>query len=191
MKNSNEERKKKITETHQHSYISLLHLKLGMGLGVKAMDLPGRAAGGGVLVCRVVHLGADISIKVGIAQPLQSLVLVQVLRLGGTDDMTGNGDGDVADPVEAGVEPALGSLLLGQGIRKTNGRGVDHLLGNVDRLAENGSETDSGEDVHVVTLARVIGDTISLDLGEGRSGGKDSLVVGELHGLGKGALGLA
>lgn len=98
---------------------------------------------------------------------------------------------NVTDPIERRVEPVLGTLLLGQGFRKTYGRSIDHLLGDVDGLAENGSKSDTREDIHVVALARVVGDTVSLEFGEGRTGGEDGFVICVFHGLLECAFGLA
>lgn len=140
---------------------------------------------------RVVHLGLDVRVQVCIAQPLESLVPIHIFLLRSTDDSTSDVDRDVTNPVKRRIEPILGPLILSQRLRKTYSRSIDHLLGDVDRFAENGAKTDPWENIHVVALAGVVGNAVSLDFREGGARSEEGLVVGVLHGLFECALRLA
>lgn len=81
-----------------------------------------------------------------------------------------------------------------QAASESGGRGVDHLVSDAAGLAKNGTETQTGEDVDVVTLVGVVGDGTVLALDgngvEGRAGGEEDGALGPLDGLLKGALSL-
>ena len=138
----------------------------------------------------VIHPLPDIRIQVLVVQRAQRNLPVDPARLRGPDDAPGHDDADVPDAADVRVEPAVGALLAGEGEGEGGGGGVDHVLGDVHGLGQDGAEADAREDVHVVALARgeqaavVVGEG-----GEGRARGEEAPPVGVLDGVGEGALG--
>lgn len=150
-----------------------------------------RASRGNVFLAWVIHALSDVLVELTIREPLNLLVAVEVLLLGATDDFSGDADGDFSDAVEVGVEPRLSMFLLVESLGETLGGSVNHLLRDVDSLAEKSTETDTWEDVHVISLSGMINSTVGTSvIREWRSRSKDNLLVGPLHSLVKSALGL-
>lgn len=141
-------------------------------------------SGGDVLLSWVIHALADDLVKLDVGQVLQLLIHVDVFGLCAADDLAGDTDRDFSDAVEGWVQPADGVLLLSERLGETLGGGIDHLLGNVHSLAEKSAETDTWEDVHIVTLTWVVGGTVLAEVvWEGGARGEDDLLIGPFHGL--------
>ena len=100
-----------------------------------------------VLLERVVHAGSDVLVELVVGDVAESQLAVDLLGLGGANDTTGDDDGDVPDALNGRVEPVLLNLVGKEGSAESLGRGVDHGLGDGDRLRKNGTETETREDV--------------------------------------------
>lgn len=95
----------------------------------------------------VVHARADVVVELFVRDVAQGKLAVHAVLLCGADYTSGDDDGDFADAGDVGVKPIFGDLLGQERGRKSFGGGVDHVLGDVDRLGENCAETNSREDV--------------------------------------------
>lgn len=115
----------------------------------------------------VVHPLADVLLELLVVQAADAELAVNTGGLGGADHTTGDDDADIADATDIGVQPVLVALLRGESGGKSFGRGVDHGLGDVDCARQDGAETDTREDVHVVALAGLEGLALVLQSGEG------------------------
>lgn len=138
---------------------------------------------------RVVHAGLDPGIQVLVAHAAQGGFAVDLGLLCRPDDVAGHNDRDLTDAGQVGVEKAtlnlLGKESLGEGLT----RGVDHAVGDLDRLGKNSTQTNTREDIHVVALAGVVGAGLASSVGvghggEGRTRGKQHAAIG----VGDGAL---
>lgn len=119
------------------------------------------------LSVRVIHAGLDPGVQAVVVHGAQVGLPVNLGLLGSADDLAGDHDADLTDAGEVGVEETAVDLLSSQGLREGLARGVDHAVGDLDGLGEDGSHTNSGEDVHVVALARVVGAGFAGRVGEG------------------------
>lgn len=130
----------------------------------------------------VVHAGLDPQVQVGVGHLAETSLTVDVIGLGGTDDITGDNNADLANAGNVGVEQTTLELLGGEGLGEGLAGGIDHAIGDTDSLGQNAAETDTGEDVHVVTLAGVVGAGLTGGVGEGgvgegRSGSEEAAAV--------------
>lgn len=154
--------------------IETLHCQRGRAqAGQQSTNFPLQGQDFGV---RVVHASLDPSVEAVVAHGTQVGLTVHLGLLRCADDLAGDHDTDLTDPGQVRVEESAVDLLSRQGLREGLARGVNHAVGNLDGLGQDGSHTNTGEDIHVVALAGVV-DT-------GLSGG-----VGEREGLERGARG--
>ena len=131
----------------------------------------------------VVHAGLDPDVQIGVAHVAETGLTVNLVLLGGADDVAGDDNADLADAGDVGVEQTALKLLGGEGLGESLSGGVDHAVGDADGLGQNAAQTDTGEDVHVVTLAGVVGAGLTSGVGEGavgegRAGGEEAAAVG-------------
>jgi hypothetical protein len=143
------------------------------------------------LLERVVHALPDVLVKLLVAELAQLGGTVDTVLLSGTDDATSDNDGDLTDAADVGVQPAISDLLLVEGGGQGRGGGVDHVLCDGRGLGENGAESDTGENVHVVSLAGCEKAAVVLHRREWRSGSKETAALGVEDSLLECALGLA
>lgn len=145
----------------------------------------------------VVDLALDVLGQGDVAPllPLVPLCLGQgadALPPGGLHHLAGDDDAGFADALDAWVDETLVDLLGVEGASQGSGGLVDHGVGDPCRLGEDGAQTDTGEDVDVVTLVGVVCDSLIRSLDgvrvEGRAGGKDDAALGPVDGLLEGAL---
>lgn len=139
----------------------------------------------------VVHALLDVLGEGLVVHVAEAELAVDASLLGSANDTAGDNDADVADAADVGVEPVLLDLLGQERGREGLSGSVDHGLGDVDGLGEDGAETYTGEDVHVVALAGLESLALVLDGGEGRARGEEAAALGVLDGVLEGALGLA
>lgn len=111
------------------------------------------------------------------------------LLLGLPDQAEGDLGADIADALDARIDEVEATLFVRQGVRETEGGGLDHAVRHGGHAGKDRAEADTGEDVHVVALAGVQHAPVVLLLGEGRAGREDDLAVGPLDGLVELALG--
>lgn len=114
----------------------------------------------------IVHLGLDVLVQFLVGEELEELLPVDAIPLGGADHLPGDDDRDLANPLELRVEIATGDLSLIQGVGETSGGRVYHAVRDVRGFAENSRQSDTGENVHVVSLAGGSLDAIDDDRGE-------------------------
>lgn len=143
----------------------------------------------------VVHAGLDPQVHVGVGHLAETSLTVDVVGLGGADDVAGDNNANLANAGDVRVEQTTLELLGGEGLGKGLTGGVDHAVGDTDGLGQNAAETDTGEDVHVVTLAGVVGAGLTGSVGEGgvgegRAGGEEAAAIGVGNGGLKVTLGL-
>jgi len=153
-----------------------------------AGDTTGNTARAGLT--RIIHLLLDEFVELLVIQPLQVFLSVEITSLRSTDDLASDNNGNFTNSAEIRVQPPFRFFLVVDGLGKSSGRGVDHVLGDMGGLAEDSSESDTREDIHIVALT---GDVLNAVVGVGwewRAGGKDDLSVGPLHGLLECAFGL-
>lgn len=99
-----------------------------------------------LLLERVVHAVPDELIHLLVRNVAQREFAVHPVALRGAYDAAGDNDGDVANAADVRVEPVGLDLFRGEGGGEGFGGGVDHILGDADGLAEDGSQADAGED---------------------------------------------
>ena len=126
---------------------------------------------------RVVHALDDVGIELLVRQVAELRGAVNTVLLGSANDTTSDDNGDFANAADVGVQPAISNLLLVQGCREGLGGGVDHVLCDGGGLGENGTETDTRENVHVVALAGGEELAVVLQGGEWRAGGEQAAAL--------------
>lgn len=151
--------------------------------GEEVTDLALQSADLGV---RIVHASPNPVIQLDVAHRAQSDLAIDLVFLGGTHHLAGDDDADLTDASDVGVEQTTLDLLRSQGSRERLARGVDHAVGDTDGLGQNAAQTDTGEDIHVVTLAGVVGLGLAGGVGEGegregRARGEETTTVGVLN----------
>ena len=160
--------------------------------GEKVTDLALQSAD---LSVRVVHAGLDPVVHLDVAHRAERSLAVHLVLLGGAHHLAGDNDADLADAGDVRVEEATLELLGGEGLREGFTGGVDHAVGDADGLGQDAAQADTGEDVHVVALAGVVGVGLASGVGEGAggeggTGGEEAAAVGVLDGRLKVTLGL-
>lgn len=95
---------------------------------------------------RVVHPVADVLLHLVVGEVADGELAIDAVALRGTDDATRDHDRDVPDPVDVRVEPVRLNFFRREGGGEGFGRGVDHILSHAYGLAQDGAETDAGED---------------------------------------------
>lgn len=150
-------------------------------------------------VPRVVDLALDVLGQGDIA-PLLPLVPLRLgqgadaLPPGGLHHLTSHNNAGLADALDAWVNETLVDLLCVQRAGQSGGGLVDHGVGDLCRLCEDGTQTDAREDVDIVSLVGVVCDSMVRSLdgvgAERRARGKDDTALGPVDGLLEGALGL-
>lgn len=83
--------------------------------------------------------------------PLVPLLLGQcgdTIAAGGLHDLAGDNDGRLTDTLDTGIYQAVADLVGVERVGQSGGRGVDHIVGDPGGLGQNGSETDTGENIH-------------------------------------------
>jgi hypothetical protein len=165
----------------------MIRLKLGK-VGSEFLDLVLNllALGEGIVHALLDVLGQGLVVHVAEAE-----LAVDTSLLGSADDAAGDNDADLADAADVGVHPVHLDLLGEERLREGLARGVDHGLSDVDGLGQDGTESNTGEDVHVVSLARLKSLAVVLESGERRARSEEDAALGVLDGVLEGALGLA
>jgi len=135
----------------------------------------------------VVHAGLDPVVQIGVRHAAEVGLAINLVVLSSTDHLAGDDDADLTDAGDIGVEQTTLNLLSSQGSRERLARGVDHAVGDTDGLGQNAAQTDTREDIHVVTLAGVVGAGLALGVGEGesregRTRGEEATTVSVLDG---------
>ena len=130
-------------------------------------DLTLEAADLGV---RVVHAGLDPVVQIGVAHVAELGLAVDLVLLSRADHVAGDHDADLANAGDVGVQQAALDLLGGQSLGEGLTRGIDHAVCHTDGLGQDAAQTDTGEDIHVVALARVVGAGLTRRVGEGLGG---------------------
>lgn len=136
---------------------------------------------------RVVHAGLDVVVQVGVAHLAESSLTVDTVGLGSTHHLAGDDNADLTDASDVGVEQTTLDLLGSQSGGESLTGSIDHAVGDTDGLGQDAAQTDTGEDVHVVTLAGVIRAGLAGRVGEGhggerRAGGEKATTIGVLDG---------
>lgn len=135
----------------------------------------------------VVHAGLDPVVQIRVGHVAEVGLAIDLVVLGSADHLAGDDDADLTDASDIGVEQTtldlLGSESGGEGLAG----GVDHAVGDTDGLGQNAAQTDTGEDIHVVTLAGVVGLGLAGRVGEGecregRTRGEEAATIGVLDG---------
>lgn len=114
----------------------------------------------------IVHTGLDPGIQSGIVHVAQGSLAVDLGFLGRTDHIARHNNANLADAGQVGVEETIVDLLGRQSLGESLTRGIDHGVGDLDRLGEDSTQTDTREDIHVVTLAGVVGASLTGGVGE-------------------------
>lgn len=135
------------------------------------------------LSVRVIHAGLDPVVQLDVAQRAERDLAVNLVLLGSAHHLAGNDDANLADAGDVGVEQATLELLSVESGGEGLAGGVDHAVCDADGLGQDAAEADTGEDVHVVTLARVVGAGLAGGVGEGAvgeggAGGEEAAAVG-------------
>lgn len=95
---------------------------------------------------RVVHPVADVLLHLVVGEVADGELAIDAVALRGADDAARHHDRHVADPVHVRVEPVRFDFFRCEGGGERLGRGVDHVLSYAYGLAQDGAETDAGED---------------------------------------------
>ena len=148
--------------------------------GEKVTDLTLKSAD---LSVRVVHAGLDPVVQLDVAHRAQGNLAVHLVLLGSAHHLAGDDDTDLADAGDVRVEQTTLQLLAGEGSGEGSAGGVDHAVCDTDGLGQDAAETDTREDVHVVSLAGVVGAGLAGgvgegEVGEGGAGGEETAAVG-------------
>lgn len=135
----------------------------------------------------VVHAGLDPVLQIGIRHVAEVGLAVNLVVLGSTNDLAGDNDANLTNAGDVRVEQTTLKLLGGQSGRQRLAGGVDHAISDTDGLGQNAAQTDTGEDIHVVTLAGVVGLGLASGVGEsavgeGRTGGEEAATISVLDG---------
>lgn len=135
------------------------------------------------LSVRVIHAGLDPVVQLNIAHRAEGDLAVHLVLLGSAHHLAGDDDTDLADAGDVRVEQTTFELLASEGSGEGIARGVDHAVCDADGLGQDAAEADTGEDVHVVTLAGVVsagltGGVGEGEVGEGGAGGEEAAAVG-------------
>lgn len=98
-------------------------------------------------VVRSVHGGGNEVFEVS-----RFLDLRQALGEGSARDSDGDFLGDLTNAVDVRIEHASGALFHGQRVGESEASLVEHVVADATGTNEVGSETQGGENVHVVAL---------------------------------------
>lgn len=133
----------------------------------------------------VIHAGLDPVVQIGVRHAAEVGLPINLVVLSSTDHLAGDDNADLTDTGDIGVEQTTLDLLRSEGSRERLARGVDHAVGDTDGLGQNAAQTDTREDIHVVTLAGVVCAGLALGVGEGegregRARGEETTTVGVL-----------
>lgn len=139
----------------------------------------------------VVHAATDVLVHLLVGEVTKSQLAVHAVLLGSADDAASDDDGDIADAVDVGVEPVRSDLLIQKRGRESFAGSVDHVLRDVDSLAEDCTEANSREHVNVVALTWNELLVAVSQSWEWRTGRKEAFAVSVLDGVFEGTLGLA
>jgi len=139
----------------------------------------------------VVHALLDVLGQSLVVHVAETKLAVNASLLGSADDTAGNNNADLADAADVRVHPVLLDLLGEKRLREGLARGVDHGLSDVDSLGQDGTESNTGEDVHVVALTGLKSLTVVLKSREGRARSEEDTALSVLDGVLEGALRLA
>lgn len=139
----------------------------------------------------VVHALLDVLGQSLVVHVAEAELAVDTSLLGGADDTAGNDNADLTNAADVRVHPVLLDLLGEERLREGLTRDVDHGLGDVDSLGQDGTESNTGEDVHVVALARLKSLTVVLKSRERRARSEEDTALSVLDGVLEGALRLA
>jgi hypothetical protein len=135
------------------------------------------------LSVRVIHAGLDPVVQLDVAQRAERDLAVNLVLLGSAHHLAGNDDANLTDAGDVGVEQATLELLSVESGGEGLAGGVDHAVCDADGLGQDAAEADTGEDVHVVALAGVVGAGLASGVGEGAvgeggAGGEEAAAVG-------------
>lgn len=103
--------------------------------------------------------------------------------LGSADDLHGNNGADVPNAVNARVQQVRRTLLGSESLGQGQSGSLDHAVRDGGGASQEGAETDTGEDEHVVALAGFHLLAIVLDGSVRAAGGEEDLAVGPLDGI--------
>jgi hypothetical protein len=135
------------------------------------------------LSVRIVHAGLDPVVQLKVAHGAQSDLAIDLVFLCSAHHLAGDDDADLADASDVRVEETTLELLAGQSGGEGLTGGIDHAVGDTDGLGQDAAQTNTGEHVHVVALAGVVGAGLAGgvaegEIGEGRAGGEETAAVG-------------
>ena len=139
----------------------------------------------------VVHALLDVLCQSLVVHVAEAELAVDTSLLGGADNTAGDNNADLTDAADVRVHPVLLDLLWEERLREGLTRGVDHGLSDVDGLGQDGTKSNTGEDVHVVALTGLKGLAVVLKSRERRARGEEDTALGVLDGVLEGALRLA
>lgn len=144
---------------------------------------------------RAPHATLDELHELVVVHLAEVRVPVNTVLLRCADDTVRDLRADIPDALDARIHKLESVLLWCKRVGEGERCGFDHAIGDGGRAREDGTETEAGEDVHVVTLAWVVLLAIVRERGEGRAGCEDNaslrpldslveLAFGKAHGVG-------
>ena len=129
------------------------------------------------------HLVLDVGKQMRVIKVAQVFVAIDTLLLGDMNHPMGDLRAHLPHPSQHGINSSIGMLRLCQTLTQRQTSRLDHRIRDVLRLGEKGAQTETGEDVHVVTLAGVVVLALVVVCGEGGTRGEDDLAIGPLNGI--------
>jgi hypothetical protein len=139
----------------------------------------------------IIHPLPDVFVQLSVSQMPDGQFSINAILLGGTDDSPGNHDRHITNTGDVWVKQLMLSLFGSQRLGEVRARGVNHVLSDIDSLAENGTETNTREDVHIVALAWVQSLSLVFQVGEWRARSKEATAFGGFNGFFECAFGFA
>jgi len=147
------------------------------------------------LSVRIIHTSLDPVIELDVRKRTERDLTINLVFLSGAHHLASDDDRHLADASDIRVQETALEFLAGQSGGQGLAGGVDHAVCHADGLGENAAQTDTGEDVHVVALAGVVGAGFAGGVGEGAvgeggAGSEEAAAVGVLDCCLEVALGL-
>ena len=104
----------------------------------------------------IVDFTFDETLQFLIANGPQVFPTIDSIGLCCPDNVTGNHQRHISNTRDIRVKKPATEFFLGDATGETLRCGENHRIGDFACLGQDGSETETGEDVHIVTLSRSV-----------------------------------
>src|SRR5271155_1020367 len=128
-------------------------------------------------ILRIVNLALNIPLQFCITYRSQCNIPIHLIMLSRSNDISRNIQRNGTNSRNIGVQESTTEFLFCNARSKTFRGSENHSVSDFGGLTEDGAETETGEDVHVVSLAGGVGFAFVRCFGEGRARGEEDRAV--------------